>query len=268
MQDRVPIFDSMTHPTPTGEWLAARWGAGNTFARLVEEMDGAGVTRALAVGMKGVGGYEASAYVRQVREWGPRLTPVAFCDFACVSAPRGVRAYLRRLQALGYAAIKIHPRLSEIVLLDARVECAVQGAAELGMGVLLCTYAYEPSPRCLGNRLEDVQALLTRIQGAPLVLVHGGGVRLLEMAEVVRSFPHTLLDLSLTLCKYAGSSLDLDIRFLFERFDRRICVGSDSPEFGLRTLRERFDGFSAGLPPEKVRNVASGNLAAFLPAGA
>jgi hypothetical protein len=66
------------------------------------------------------------------------------------------------------------------------------------------------------------------------------------------------------MCKYKGSSVDLDVRFLFENFDRRICIGSDSPEFSLDVMRERFDFFAHGLPGEKIRNIANLNLSRFL----
>ena len=84
---------------------------------------------------------------------------------------------------------------------------------------------------------------------------------MLELAEVARSFPSLLLDLSFTLCKYEGSSVDADLRFLFRRFDRRICVGSDDPEFSLGDLRRRFDELSEGLDEGRRERIGWGNLA-------
>ena len=62
-----------------------------------------------------------------------------------------------------------------------------------------------------------------------MVLLHGGDVQLLRYAELVRFNANLILDLSLTIMKYAGSSLDADLSFLFREFDRRICIGSDHP---------------------------------------
>jgi hypothetical protein len=89
-----------------------------------------------------------------------------------------------------------------------------------------------------------------------VILLHGGVIKLLEVAEIVRHFPTVLLDLSFTLCKFAGSSLDLDIRYLFAQFDQRICIGSDSPEFTPMDLRIRFDSLSSGLIDAKVARIA------------
>ena len=53
--------------------------------------------------------------------------------------------------------------------------------------------------------------------------------------------PNVLLDLSNTLLRYQGSSLDRDIAWLFRSFDRRICIGSDYPDYEPGQLRARFE---------------------------
>jgi predicted TIM-barrel fold metal-dependent hydrolase len=93
-----------------------------------------------------------------------------------------------------------------------------------------------------------------------VVLLHGGGVDLLRYAELVRANDNYLLDLSLTLCKYAGSSVDLDIGFLFRRFDRRICVGADFPDFDYLTFRERVEHFASSVDQDKASHATYQNL--------
>jgi predicted TIM-barrel fold metal-dependent hydrolase len=116
----------------------------------------------------------------------------------------------------------------------------------------------------LSDPLYSLVRLLKRCPNARVVLVHGGDVRLLEYAELVRFNQNLLLDLSLTIMKYRGSSLDTDIGFLFRQFDRRLCVGTDFPEYSPAALRARFDDFSRDLPAEKVENIAYRNLQTFL----
>lgn len=115
------------------------------------------------------------------------------------------------------------------------------------------------------NTPDKVMELLDKIRGNKVILVHAGAVRLLEYIEIARAFDNVLLDLSLTLCKYPGSALDMDIRFAFNNFDQRICIGSDSPEFHSSDLRCRFNYFSEGVTDNKLRNIAYKNLSAFLP---
>jgi len=94
--------------------------------------------------------------------------------------------------------------------------------------------------------------------------MHGGDVQVLRYSELVRFNETLLLDLSFTMMKYRGSSIDTDLAYLFRKFDQRICIGTDHPEYSHEDLRERFDHLCAGLPSEKVENIASRNLKVFL----
>ena len=131
--------------------------------------------------------------------------------------------------------------------------------------VLYCTYRHAPAP---SYPTEDPFFVLVRaLQRAPearVMLMHGGDVQLLRYSELVRFNESLLLDLSFTMMKYRGSSLDADLAYLFRKFDRRICIGTDHPEFSHEDLRERFDHLIAGLPREKAENIASKNVKTFL----
>ena len=56
----------------------------------------------------------------------------------------------------------------------------------------------------------------------------------------------------------------MDIQFLFQQFDRRVCVGTDHPEISHKQLRERFDYFSSYTTIEKATNIAYKNIVNFL----
>jgi predicted TIM-barrel fold metal-dependent hydrolase len=114
---------------------------------------------------------------------------------------------------------------------------------------------------------DPFYSLVKVIKQAPdtrVVLVHGGDVEILKYAEIVRFNDNLLLDLSMTITKYQGSSLDSDIKFLFRNFDRRICIGTDHPEYSHKLLRERFEYFSEDVPVDKLENIAYRNLRKFL----
>lgn len=181
-----------------------------------------------------------------------------FFDFATINGLSDVDAYIIKLKNLGYIAIKIHPRIANIAFDHPLLKEAIVAANRHGLGVLLCTYFWNACG--LATNIEELVKLLVQVPDQKIVLLHGGAVRLLEVTEIVRQFPNALLDLSLTLCKYEGSSLDMDIQFLFNQFDRRICIGSDSPEFDHAALRRRFDYFSTKLDTVKARNIAYKNL--------
>lgn len=257
----TPIFDSLTHPTPHGSWLTPSWKGNNTVPALLTSMEENNIQWAFAVGMGAkVGGYEEANYAPFIRSQSEKLFPVAFVDFKVLDAGIPFGAYLRKLRSLGYFGIKIHPRLSQINFSNKFLPSLIREANQIGLCVMICTYFWGKDKSLCANTPEQLQALLCEVPDERLILLHGGAVRLLEVAEIVRHFQRTLLDLSFTICKYEGSSLDLDIKYLFEKFDRRLCLGSDSPEFTQYALRDRFELLSAGLNEEKKTNIAFRNI--------
>ena len=264
MNNRIPIFDSLTHPTIDGTWLSPESGTGNTVRNLEQEMEANNVRWGFAVGMKGVGGYDRAKYVDYVRTSSKDLFPVAFCDVQQSQNLDDVRREIEEIRDLGYIAVKVHPRFSQLSLRSDNVQHVVREAAAAGLGVLICTYLYPTRDLPAVNTLADVAFLLANApSSAKILLLHGGDVNVLAMMEYVRGYPNVWLDLSFTLCRYEGSSIDLDIKYLFRSFDRRISIGSDSPQFGLDQLRRRFNAFAEGENEEKCANVAYRNLLTF-----
>lgn len=265
MSQSIPIFDSLTHPTLDGNWIMPKYKGVAYIDDLLNEMDTYHVSHAFAVGMQGIGAYDEEAYIKFIQERSNgRLFPIAYLPFDTANAT-AIKHHLSVIKKKGYVGVKIHPRISNLYLDNPLLPQAIDDANELGLAVLLCTYLYSPVQSYHINNIANIGELLTKINThSKVVLLHGGAVRLMEMMEIVRAFPNALLDLSFTLCKYAGSSLDLDLQFLFRMFDRRICIGSDFPEISLKSMRERFDYFSDGIAPEKAENIAYRNLYTLL----
>jgi len=255
----IPIFDTLAHPTLTGRWLESGKDAGfDTLAASLRKSEYVG---AAAVGICGVEGYADERFIAECRRHGP-LVPVAGFNPA---HERSIGEELQRLRALGYGAIKIHPRYTGMDIASRAFGETLAAAAEHGLVVFYCTYMHCGIERYPGQ--DPLFALVRALKAAPaakVVLLHGGDVRVLEYAELVRFNPNLILDLSMTIMKYAGSSLDADLAFLFRQFDRRICIGSDHPEYGHAELRARFEELAHGIAREKAENIAFRNITAFL----
>jgi predicted TIM-barrel fold metal-dependent hydrolase len=255
----IPIFDSLSHPTLTGRWISGDLDA--SFVTLDTELRAAGFCGACAVGLAGVEGYSHEPFLRACASY-PALVPVAGLD---PGGPEPLNVELDRIAGLGYRAVKVHPRLSRFEPTEEILGEIFQAASARGLVVFYCTYLHTRID--LYPAADPFYALvggLKRSPGSKVVLVHGGDVQALRYAELVRFNPNLLLDLSFTLLKYRGSSLDADLSFLFRQFDRRICIGVDHPEFTHGALRARFDELAAGLPEDKARNIAHRNLETFL----
>jgi predicted TIM-barrel fold metal-dependent hydrolase len=255
----IPLFDTLSHPTLSGSWLKSGKDAG--FDALAASLEGAGYLGAAAVGIWGVEGYADEAFINACRRH-PRLVPVAGFNPGHASLLAGE---MQRLRALGYGAIKVHPRFTGLDLSGPDLGRILATAAEQDLIVFFCTYQH-----CGIERYPDEDpfvSLVRALKAAPrarVVLLHGGDVQLLRYAELVRFNDNLLLDLSLTIMKYEGSSLDADLRFLFQRFDRRISIGSDHPEYGHRQLRARFEELAADIAPDKAENIAFRNILSFI----
>ncbi|MEM9203038.1 MAG: amidohydrolase family protein [Actinomycetota bacterium] len=258
MSSSIPLLDSLTHPMPDGGWTSARYDGQNHIDALLAEMDEAGVAAALAVGTPA-----APAYGPEWADWmrgtSDRLHLVEYCPLDSLSDDDDLDRFLAAARDRGAVAVKVHPRHEHISITDPRLARLANLAGDLP--VFLCTYFKGDDASSVTNTMDNLHALLESTQNTRWVLLHGCTVRLLEASELARAFPNVLLDLSYTLCRYAGSSLDLDMRHLFETFDQRLCLGSDFPEFRPATVRHRFETLAEGLPSEKQHNIAWRNLA-------
>jgi predicted TIM-barrel fold metal-dependent hydrolase len=255
----IPIFDALAHPTLSGRWLAS--GRDARFDTLADALGGAGYLGAAAVGICGVEDYADETFIQHCRRH-PTLVPVAGFNPAHTGSIAGE---MQRLRALGYTAIKVHPRFTGMELAGPKLGQTLASAAEHDLLVFFCTYQHCGIER---YPVEDPFFSLVRaLKAAPkarVVLVHGGDVELLRYAELVRFNANLILDLSLTIMKYAGSSLDADLSFLFQKFDRRICIGSDHPEYGHQELRARFEDLASGIARAKAENIAFRNIVTFM----
>ncbi len=258
----IPLFDSLAHPTLTSEWLQKK-SIDASFEALQRAMSESHFKAACAIGMAGIEGYEHTVFLEQCRQYS-NLIPIAGYK---PSATPFIKKEIADIASMGFKGIKIHPRFSKLNLVghEPLLVKTLQEAAKQNLVVFWCTYMHSqlksyPSQ----DPFYDLVNILRQSVDTKVILVHGGDVQLLKYAELVRFNDNLLLDLSLTLQKYEDSSVDADLQFLFQHFDRRICVGSDFPEFTLQYTRERFERFAANIVLEKQENIAWRNLSNFL----
>jgi len=257
MTDRVPPrrrFDSLLHVTRNGSWLNGRDDA--SAGRLMVELDRAGITRGCLVGLPGVVDNE---YVLEcATATAGRLVPIAGLN--PLESSEQLAAETGRLAKAGFRGIKLHPRLGGYDPLDRRTLDAIRAAGDAGLVVFIDTLF-----RQRGLPTRSAADVIDRIAaGCPevkIVLLHGGGTELLDVAQVVRHYSNLLLDLSYTLLAFAGSSVDLDVAWVLHHLDRRIVVGSDMPEYTPAEAFARVEALMRDLPDVKRANVTYDNLA-------
>lgn len=255
----IPLFDSLSHPTLSGDWFNR--GLDATFETLVKKMREASFVRACAVGMSGHEGYEHVAFAERCRAF-PQLVPVA--GVSPKSTPE-IDRELDLVRDLGFYGIKLHPRLSNFSLDDPRLVDTFNSASRRDLPVFLCTY-FHTSAEAYPQH-DPLYALAQTLKAAPktrLVLLHGGTVELMRWMQFVRHMPNVLLDISFTMMRYRGASLDSDLAWLFDGFQNRTCTGTDHPEWSHAEVTKRFAELSAGANRDAVRKIGGLNLAEFL----
>ena len=255
----ISLFDSNSHPTISGRNL--RGEQGYSFETTGELLHEAGIRKACAVGLPGVGDYSPAAFAKEAAKddlW----IPIAAldCNYAELTKERCLK-----LKEMGFKGLKVHPRLLRQSLDTPALTHLLITSEAADLPLFLCSYPdFQNSGGASLGLVHVVSEATLSAPNSKLVLVHAGCLDFLYYIELCRHRPNILLDLSFTLCKYQGSSVDQDIQYAFKSFDQRICIGSDYPEFSPWLMRERFEQFTRGVQTEKCENIAWKNLASFL----
>ncbi len=255
----IPLFDSLAHPTLTGDWFGR--GQDATFETLMSDMRGAGFMRACAVGLAGHEGYNHEAFAKRCLEF-PQLVPIAGMT---PKSTAEIDPELDIVRDLGFKGIKLHPRLSQFGYDDPRLVDTFKSATRHGLPVFLCSYYHAPIERYPDS--DPLYSVVRALKAAPdtrLIILHGGTVELMRWMQFARHTPTVLFDVSFTLMRYKGSSLDDDLAWLFREFNKRTCIGTDHPEFGHADVRNRIRELTPGMSDDAARNIGGRNLAQFL----
>lgn len=252
------IFDTATHPTLDGTWISRK--RGYTFGRLKELTIAANVRGVCAIGLPGVGGYRHDTFYHTSLEFG--FFPVAALTQL---DPVDVGRELEIISNLGFSAVKIHPRLLGFNRAIEMLPEIMQQVDDYDLTCFLCTY-YHDRP----GKLPESDPYWTIARGlnlAPelkLVLLHGGGSRIVEYSQLCRHSSSILLDVSHTVMKYRTSSISQDIAFLLNDLDQRVCIGSDGPEWSYDEFLPTIDELTVFLTPEKRDNVLWRNISKLI----
>jgi predicted TIM-barrel fold metal-dependent hydrolase len=252
----MTFFDSLVHATADGSWLGGdRYDASRE--RLIAEMDRAGVERACLVAIADhVDNDTVATFAREAPD---RFVPVGSLNPARLRDVSAVRKPVADIAKTGFAGLKLHPRLNGYDPLDDRAVAAIRSAGEEGLVVFLDTLFRQKSVATV-HPADVADQLAVRCPHTRIVLLHGGGSALLQMADVVAAHPNLVLDLSFTLLRYQGSSLDADLKYVFRMLDRRTVVGSDFPEYTPAEVLARFRELAGDIAEEKQANMLHKNL--------
>lgn len=243
------ILDSLTHVTQDGQWFQTQHRA--DVETLLASMQDANVSRSMLVGMPGALSTNANT-LKVANRYPDQFIPIAALELL-ERSQQEIEHQIRLFKQDGFLGLKIHPRLSGVSIEDKRIAQAMAMAGEYDLPVLLCTVCKPPHPPLTSPITSILQGLCQENPKTRIILLHGGYTNLLELSELIRPLENVLLDLSATLPRFYQTSLGLDIQFLVRTFEKRLCVGSDFPEYSYSDVLHAFKylGFSASELSEK-----------------
>jgi predicted TIM-barrel fold metal-dependent hydrolase len=219
------MFDCSLHPTLDGTWDNERPGL--TFEAAREYLEAHAADGGFLIGVDGVGQYNHQEFWNQAS----RISNACPVASLTTGSPSEVEAQIREIALIGFRFVKVYPRLLAPASHEAVLQRVLSCARDMNLKVLYCT-VYPTSPDSFPNEdpLWVLSRCLRQFPDVPVMLMHGGGHRLLAYAEHFRYFPNVYLDLSFTLTRYWSASVKSDINYLTKYFDQRICLGSDLPD--------------------------------------
>jgi predicted TIM-barrel fold metal-dependent hydrolase len=222
----IMIIDGLTHITKNRVWVYKNYDA--SLERLLREMSKAQVDKAVLVGNPPLNDND---FVLEVYHKYPnKFIPVAAFN------PKGlndkqIEMEISTFKQQGFMGIKIHPRFCGLSLDSTEIDKVLKIAGKHDLVCFICTLHRPPSAPLKRPLYDVIHEICENNKKTRIVLVHGGYYELLPTSEIIRSYENVLLDLSLTLPRFAGSSIGQDIKFLFNTFEKRIVLGSDFPEY-------------------------------------
>jgi len=253
------IVDAHTHVTPDGQWFTTACDASE--ATLLHQMDKAGIERSVVIGLPG---YVSNEFISDLcQRHGDRLLPVSSFNPTTYANSREVSREIReQLKDSDFIGVKLHPRLNHYDPSDTRVFGLLDEIASWPkpLPLWIDTLFYYPGGALKKPPVETIHAIVGSYPGVTFFLSHAGGPDILRLSHAVRSCPNAFLEISLTLTRYVGSSVEMDIRYLLKTFEQRLVFGSDFPEVSLSQARNAFDGLAEGSNPLASESVLGRNF--------
>ena len=250
------IFDSLTHFTEDGQWFDTEFDcslkAFESFYK-ASKLNGA-IVSGLCDGINN------SYVIDTCRESSKNIHALPMLSREELNLMDETLNYYIRNEVIG---IKIHPRFSNINLQDKILQDFINLTSQKNIVIFICT-VFDSKISTRENQIGQLLQLINNNPGGRFVLLHGGYTSLLTVAEQIRNHENVLLDLSFTLCRFFDSSIGLDIKYLFRNFSKRICIGTDFPEFDYRSVKKSLSYLNIEFSNAVDNGVLGGNLLKFL----
>lgn len=167
--------------------------------------------------------------------------------------------------AMGCKAIVFHPYLQQVTGKDLpRIQALARYAADHNLFICVCAaYGSKDIFRC--QPLESVIAAVEAVN-CPVVIIHGGGAKVLDAFLIAESFPNIYLDTSFSLPYWIGSPIEEQFAFAIKQLGaERWMFGSDSPFWDQgNSIKIHYDFFERHKFSSRSTDCIMGGTASML----
>lgn len=141
-----------------------------------------------------------------------------------------IKTYLDQVAAAGGRFVMVNSYLQQIGRVDyTKVIDAFVHAASLGLYICI-DGSYGTSRMFAYDNIELACEVAEEISEVPIVIIHSGGLRVLQAMLLALDKENVWLDTSFSLPYYLGSSLEADFAFAYKNMGcKRVVYGSDIP---------------------------------------
>lgn len=253
------IFDTNVHLTISDKWYNNKHYYNKDLKKNFDKIFKQNKLKGYAcVGISNLEQYNHELFIKKFKNKNVFLVPA-------LNPLIKIETQLDLFQKYNCKAIKIHPRSINKKLSDINLEKIFFLCNKKKFNVFICTYFNDyPNNFYTSDPKYIFANAYKKYSDLKILLMHGGCERIMEFAEFVRFSKNILLDLSLTIMKYRNSSIDNDIKFLFQNYDQKITLGSDYPEINYKEFIKRIKFFSRGLTKKKKDNIYFKNFLRFI----
>lgn len=253
------IFDTNVHLTLSDKWSHNKFKFKKNLKKNFKNIFAKNKLKGYAcVGISNLEKYDSRKFISKFQDKNVYVVPA-------LNPSKNIDKQLKLFSEYNCKAIKIHPRSLGKKLNNINLDKIFYLCNKRNFSVFICTYFNDyPNNFYTSDPKYIFANAYKKYDNLKILLMHGGCERIMEFAELVRFSKNILLDLSLTIMKYKNSSVDQDIKFLFQNFDKKITLGSDYPEVDYNEFIKRIKFFSKGLSKDKRDNIYFKNFLKFI----
>ncbi|WP_269623418.1 hypothetical protein [Prochlorococcus marinus] len=240
----APIFDSLTHPSFSGNWIGKTMFSDSKFSTLIASMADNNIEAAVACNYTLNENIPIKDFVHNciINSNKLKLYPCLIIDQSVINNPDIFIENIITIIPIEFPIIiKINASYTSFADYKNIIKCIHSIYKIIGKKLILyiCTYPFQCSPTMRReNVFKLIDELIISNPDYKIILLHGGTVDILRYSQYAQHFNNIYLDLSFTLCRYIDSSLLYDFVYLFSQLDKKLVIGSDHPEYDYLYLRK------------------------------